>query len=708
MAPRPRRVGEASRSRRVHPASTVFFGSLAGLWVLALLLGQTPAMAQDDDRIWVPYTSTNTDSGSSSVTVPRGQGYGQTVPEITPDLQRIYQQTIPGQARPQGLPSQGTFQEPGQLLIEKGPKKPTFAEEALPGLPPQPFETKEEKKEKAEALLLDRAKKTIEDEEPQPPPVRLAPAIEEPASSIEKAYRLQYSDVILDQLSVLEHAEPPEVQKREDEEELDSLRVKEEKPRYPDADIVEKYFTQFGYDLFKERAFRASEKMIVSDDYRLGPGDVLRVNMWGAGADVQFHGVIEPDGTISLPRLGVIPLAGTRFGDLERIITTEANKHFQGVDISVAIVRPRSVEVYVVGQVKRPGLTMIPAFSTMLTALTQAGGALKTGSLRNISLFRKGRLFRRLDLYDLIIRGHAGNDVFLEDKDVIHVPYIGPTIAVVGAVPRPGIFEIHKKTLGVDQALALAGGAVAQAQAKVYVRRFEKQRALNVLDVDLTHPKLPRVQVQAGDLLEVRFIGRRFPTTVRLAGHVWDRLEFSWQPGMKLSRVLPGPERLKPDAITDYCLVKRYDPDRAEYGWLRVPLSAVWKKQSDFDLKPHDVVFALSKEAYGISRSVHLQGAVWQPGEYKFKPGMTLRDLIGMGGRVEGRGRVDLRRVKPPEDRAEPCRDRTPPARHYQGRKQSGPGGLGHGRRADGQGRRGGAAGEYHRPGAIPRLVYDQ
>ena len=90
---------------------------------------------------------------------------------------------------------------------------------------------------------------------------------------------------------------------------------------------------------------------------------------------------------------------------------------------------------------------------------------------------------------------------------------------------------------------------------------------------------------------------------------------------MKLSRVLPGPERLKPDAITDYCLVKRYDPDRAEYGWLRVPLSAVWKKQSDFDLKPHDVVFALSKEAYGISRSVHLQGAVWQPGEYKFKPG---------------------------------------------------------------------------------------
>ena len=356
VAPRPRRVGEASRSRRVHPASTVFFGSLAGLWVLALLLGQTPAMAQDDDRIWVPYTSTNTDSGSSSVTVPRGQGYGQTVPEITPDLQRIYQQTIPGQARPQGLPSQGTFQEPGQLLIEKGPKKPTFAEEALPGLPPQPFETKEEKKEKAEALLLDRAKKTIEDEEPQPPPVRLAPAIEEPASSIEKAYRLQYSDVILDQLSVLEHAEPPEVQKREDEEELDSLRVKEEKPRYPDADIVEKYFTQFGYDLFKERAFRASEKMIVSDDYRLGPGDVLRVNMWGAGADVQFHGVIEPDGTISLPRLGVIPLAGTRFGDLERIITTEANKHFQGVDISVAIVRPRSVEVYVVGpgQASRP------------------------------------------------------------------------------------------------------------------------------------------------------------------------------------------------------------------------------------------------------------------------------------------------------------------------------------------------------------------
>ncbi|MBU2550959.1 MAG: SLBB domain-containing protein [Proteobacteria bacterium] len=641
------------RQRRRSTPSLLVFGLLL-VWALCLLLAPGPLSAQDDDRFWMPYPSGKDLRDNKIKPARSGNPLGQTTG------------TQPGQLGT-GTPYPDYGQEdqetqPGRkpkIYIEQYPKKPTFAEEALPGSPPIPMEKieDEDQKRKREEVEDRRLKEEYEKWERQkkwmPPGTpgktrpdiptqaeetpdrrQLAPLPEEEPSSIEMAYRLQYSDVILDQLSYLERNQAPKVPPDQNmQEPTEPGKTKPDK--VPDAFVIEKYFTQFGYDLFGKRMFQPSEKVIVSDDYPMGPGDVLRINLWGAGADIQFHGVIEADGSVTLPRLGVVPLAGVRYGDVDRVIASEAEKQFQGVNTSVAIVRPRSVEVYVVGQVKSPGLTMLPAFSTVLTALTRAGGVLKTGSLRNITISRNGRVHRRLDLYDLIIRGRAENDIFLQDKDVIHVPYIGPTIAVVGAVPRPGIFETESKSIRIDQALEFAGGAVAQAQAKVYIRRFENQRALNVLDVDIGSSQLPQIKVREGDLLEVRFIGRRFPSSVRLAGHVWDRLEFAYRDGMKLSQILPGPERLKPDAITDYCLIKRYIPEKAEYGWVRVPLPPVWNRQADFDLKPHDIVFALAKEDYGIKRSVYLTGAVWKPGEYQYRPGLTLRDLIGLSGGIK-------------------------------------------------------------------------
>ena len=399
--------------------------------------------------------------------------------------------------------------------------------------------------------------------------------------------------------------------------------------------LIEDQLSQFGYDFFDHQgtAVPATAGLTLPEHYLIGPGDVLRVNVWGGGADVQFEGKVEAEGTIAIPKLGVIDVMGVRYGDLERLIGSELEKYVAGANLSVSVVRPRSVEVYVVGQVEQPGLTVVPAFSTVITALTRVGGPLKTGSLRNITIFRRGKAYRHLDLYEMMFKGNAQNDIFLEDKDLIQVPYIGSTIAVVGAVPRPGIYEILPGRTSTDQALSIAGGPTPQAMAKLYIRRFKNNRVLTVLDVDITEKQEYKgTKIRNGDLLEVRFASHQFSESIKIIGHVWDPIEYGYKRGMCLSQVIPKPDQLKPEAITEFFLLKRYVPELAEYRWHRVPLSQVWYGRYDTLLCPHDVIRVLSKEEYGISRPVLLRGAVWRPARYEFHHGMTIDDLIALGG----------------------------------------------------------------------------
>lgn len=488
----------------------------------------------------------------------------------------------------------------------------------------------------------------------------------EEVSTIEKIYRIQYSDVILDQLGKLDYLDKPDAFEQKDEVEERESKQEEgfesqpnaqleqkdrtavlDKPfdpfaldpgkallfeKYKKSLLVEKYLTQFGYDLFLPGNFARPGNIVCPDDYILGSGDVLRVNIWGSGSDIQIDGTIRPDGTVTLPKLGVIPLSGVRYGEVREIISKEAGKYFQGINLNVTIIQPRSLEIYVVGQVRNPGLKMAPAFSTALNALVQAGGPLKVGSLRNIVVYRRGRVYRELDLYNVILHGDTSNDILLKDKDVIHVPYIGPTVAVVGTVRRPGIFEMKARSMNIDQALALAGGALPQAQAKVNLRRFADNRALNVLDVDLTDPHLADSHVLDGDLVEIRYIEHKLPRTVTVTGHVWDEQVISYREGLLLSDVVPGPEKLKPEAITEYALLRRLNPTTTEYKTQRILLSDVWSGKYDFKLQAYDEIKILAKTDYGIEKYVYLRGAVWSTGIFPYQSGATLRDLIALGG----------------------------------------------------------------------------
>ncbi len=395
--------------------------------------------------------------------------------------------------------------------------------------------------------------------------------------------------------------------------------------------------TQFGYDLFKSPSTATPSRLAVPDPaYVLGPGDSLRIRIWGSGLDAEYTGSITKEGNINVPKIGIVPVAGLKYGQVEGVIREAAEKYVQGINISVSLDQLRSIEIYVVGSVRQPGLRLVPAFSTVLGGLMAGGGVEKSGSLRNIKLFRNSNLHRVVDIYDLILRGSRKADVILKDRDVIFVPRIGPTMAVAGAVAEPGIYELKGEDK-VGQVLTLAGDVLPQSYTgRMYLRRFDNNYEFKVKDIDTLKGDggWPRISVQNGDFLEVQLLAsiRPMTTTVRLIGHVWMPDIYQYRPGLKLSEILYSPDLLKPEAMTDYAILSRYDEATTRTTTHKFPLQQVLDGTYDAELQPLDVIQILSRAELRIRETVEIFGAVWRPIKTTYRPQMTLNDLMALAG----------------------------------------------------------------------------
>jgi polysaccharide export outer membrane protein len=391
---------------------------------------------------------------------------------------------------------------------------------------------------------------------------------------------------------------------------------------------------QYGYTLFESPTKTSSKLAVPSDDYLIGPGDKLRIRIWGKDIDGAYTVTVSREGTIDIPQIGILPITGSPLGKLEDIIRSEAEKYVEGIHISVSLAELRSIEVYVVGEVDRPGLHLVPPFSTVIGGLIAGEGVKKTGSLRTISLFRGGKLFKIADLYSLLLHGSRDGDVNLQDGDVIFVPRLGPTAAIAGATSQPAIYELTTEK-SVADLLELAGGALPQSSTdRIYLRRFDNNQHFVVLDIDKQTSKsdLATIAIKNGDLLELQYLETLWPKVVRLEGNVWFPDVFTYRPFMKLSDVLTDVSLLKPNSITDFGLVYRYDPQTTRYKVERFPLSDVLNGQYDADLYPYDKIEILSRDDYGIKEPVKIVGSVWRPDDYVFTPGLTLGDLLGLAG----------------------------------------------------------------------------
>jgi len=399
---------------------------------------------------------------------------------------------------------------------------------------------------------------------------------------------------------------------------------------------------QFGYDFFTSAKMQQSSLAVPDPAYTLGTGDQLLIRLWGSNVDAEYTAIVDREGRVNVPKIGMVHLAGVKYGDVESIILKEAEKYIQGINLSVSLTSLRSLEVYVVGAVKNPGLHIVPSFSTIFDGLQAAGGVKKSGTLRRIKLNRAKKLIKVLDVYDLLLKGNRGADEILQNKDVIFVPGIGKTAAVAGAVNNEGIFELTRER-NVQDLLRMSGGLLPQAFGpRIYLRRFENNKNFIINDIS-SHSinGWNKIGIQNGDLLELTFSSFLPPKVVRLEGHVWSPDIFKFKKGMKLSNILTSPTLLKPDSITDFALIYRYDAKTTRVTPMQFPLSKVFTGEYDARLYLFDKIQILSRADAGISENFSITGAVWKPGEYEYRKGLKLKDALALSGGLMPEARTD-------------------------------------------------------------------
>ncbi len=305
----------------------------------------------------------------------------------------------------------------------------------------------------------------------------------------------------------------------------------------------------YGHNLFRgvPTTFAPVEQIPVTPDYVVGPGDEVRIRVWG---QVNFNADLKVDrsGDIYLPQVGRIHVTGITFADLSDHIRSQISRVYRNFDLTVELGQLRSIQVFVVGQAQRPGAYTVSSLSTLVNALFASGGPSVQGSMRDVQLKRDGKVVTDLDLYDLLIRGDKSKDARLLPGDVIFIPAVGPQVALIGSVRKPAIYELGKGAAGstVQQLLDSAGGlSTIASKSRISIERIEEHQTRQAMEVALDAEGLATA-LQDGDVIRVLSIVPSFEKTVTLRGNLANPGRFAWHEGMKLSNLIPD----RPSLIT--------------------------------------------------------------------------------------------------------------------------------------------------------------
>ncbi len=239
---------------------------------------------------------------------------------------------------------------------------------------------------------------------------------------------------------------------------------------------------------------------LVPPDYIVSPGDELQLLLWGS-VDADLRLTVDRTGRISVPRVGVVMVAGVRYADLQDVIGKRVSQVFRNYQLSVSLGRLRNVRVFLTGYVKHPGSYSVSALSTMVAAVMRAGGPASAGSFRNIQLRRAGSPTTDIDLYDLMLRGDKAADRMVQSDDIIYVGPVGPQVGLIGSVNKPAIFEIKPGEKLAD-VLAMAGGFTSIAdKSRLAIERLDDRQTTRV--TQLSWPQDASQTPQNGDVLRV-------------------------------------------------------------------------------------------------------------------------------------------------------------------------------------------------------------
>jgi len=299
----------------------------------------------------------------------------------------------------------------------------------------------------------------------------------------------------------------------------------------------------FGAEMFRDvpSTFSPVENVPVTPEYVIGPGDEIRLQIWGQVNQVNSY-TVDRAGDIYIPSVGPVHVAGVQFAQLTDFLKSQLSRVYRNFDLNVNMGQLRSIQVFVVGEARQPGSYTVSSLSTLLNALFASGGPLPQGSLRDIQVKRGGTAITHFDLYDLLLHGDKSKDVRLESGDVIFIPAVGPQAAVLGSVNNPAIYELRGETT-FEQVIALAGGRTTLAAGTgIRVERISEHKERSVMDVDLSAANV--TPVQNGDIITVSPIVDRFKDAVTLRGNVANPGRYAWFSGMRISDLIPDRQAL--------------------------------------------------------------------------------------------------------------------------------------------------------------------
>lgn len=428
----------------------------------------------------------------------------------------------------------------------------------------------------------------------------------------------------------------------------------------------------FGSDLFGTGgAFRQSVPAPVSDDYVLGPGDEVVIRAWGS-IDIDYRATVDRAGQISLPRVGVFTVAGSRASDLNRALKAQLSRLYKNYSLSVTVGKLRTVRLYAVGQAKRPGVFEVSGNATFLSAVFASGGPNENGSMREVQLRRGGKVVATMDLYDFLLHGKVEQDVRMMGGDVLVFGNLKQQVALLGVAARQAIYELKPGSDSVQQLLAYSGGLpVGANQRKLLLERSSDATGKR----EVAHIQLPEQQhmaLRTGDVLMALEESNAFGNAVTLKGNVAEPMRYPYVKGMRVSDLIPSKEALltpafyarknrlvqyesgyeagqkrtatevnrqADDVNWQHATVTRLDEDLAEQLISFNLYRAVVLRDpaQNLELQPGDVVTVYNQSDVAVARSqqrrmVTLSGEFSAAGIYQVEPGETLRGLISRTG----------------------------------------------------------------------------
>lgn len=387
----------------------------------------------------------------------------------------------------------------------------------------------------------------------------------------------------------------------------------------------------FGRDIFNNRSLTFEPQMNIAtpQNYVLGPGDILVIDVYGASQE-SLKLTVSPDGDITVPDFGPIQVSGLTVAAARSRIASRLGRYFQSSQIKTTLGQTRSIQVNVMGEVRVPGTYTLSAFATVFHALYRAGGINDLGTLRNIKVYRQGRLITVVDVYEFILNGRLAGNIRLQENDVIQVGTYDCIVDLFGHVKRPMAYELrHGESLST--LMKYSGGFSADAYKKtlrVYRKSGRMKSVFNVDEFDMSSFKM-----EDGDEVTVDSIFDRYENMVEVKGAVF-------RPGMyelgekvfSVRSLLERAEGLTEEAMPNRAVMRRMKPNRTQEV-LSVNVEGILAgSEADIPLQNEDVLFVPTQAEHTNQRTLTIEGEVIFPGVYEYADHMTIEDMILQAG----------------------------------------------------------------------------